>query len=158
MTMAEYPLLVFPTPARAERAARNGFPSGGRRPGSADQARRLVPQFSRLQEAMDGKRVALQDNPFGIQPEQVLVLETVGSIQDFVNIIRRVDGLEWFGEFEQEDMEPEYGFENESNPDRRLRGQLFLMMTDQRALEELRNLFDRWRVDPDEPFPRDLRS
>ena len=156
MTMAEYPLLVFPTPARAERAARNGFPSGGRRPGSADQARRLVPQFSRLQEAMDGKRVALQDNPFGIQPEQVLVLETVGSIQDFVNIIRRVDGLEWFGEFEQEDMEPEYGFENESNPDRRLRGQLFLMMTDQRALEELRNLFDRWRVDPDEPFPRGL--
>ena len=70
-------------------------------------------------------------------------METIGSIQDFVNIIRWVDGLEWLGEFEQEYMEPEHGFEDESNPDRRLRGQLFLIMTDQRALDEFRSLFDR---------------
>ena len=151
--MADYPLLVFPTPSRAERAKRTGFPSGGRRPSSDDQARRLAPQFHRLQEAIERKRIALQDNPSGILPEQVLVLETIGSIQDFVNIIRWVDGLEWLGEFEQEDMEPEHGFEDESNPDRRLRGQLFLIMTDQRALDEFRSLFDRWRVNPDEPFP-----
>ena len=156
MTMADYPLLVFPTPSRAERAKRTGFPSGGRRPSSDDQARRLTPQFHRLQEAIERKRIALQDNPFGIQPEQVLVLKTIGSIQDFVNIIRWVDGLEWLGEFEQEDMEPEYGFEDESNTDRPLRGQLFLIMTDQRALNELRSLFDRWRVNPDEPFPYGL--
>ena len=156
MTMNYYPLLLFPTPARAGRAGRTGFPSGERRPGSADQARRLEPKFSRLQEAMDGKRAALQDNPFGIQPEQVLVLETVGSIQDFVNIIRWVEGLEWLSEFEQEGMEPEHGFGDESKPDRQLRGQLFLIMTDQRALEELRRLFDRWRVDPDEQFPHGL--
>ena len=103
-----------------------------------------------------GNRAALQDNPFGIQPEQVLVLETVGSIQDFVNIIRWVEGLEWLSEFEQEGMEPEYGFGDESKPDRQLRGQLFLIMTDQRALEGLRRLFDRWRVDPDEQFPHGL--
>ena len=152
MTMADYPLLVFPAPNRAERTRRSGFPSSSRRPSPLAQGQRLTPRFNRLREAMAGKRIALQDNSFGIQPEQVLVLETVGSIQDFMNITRWIDGLEWLGEFEQEDMEPQYGFEDESTPERRLRGQLFLMMTDQRALEELRSLFHRWQADPNMDF------
>lgn len=156
MTMADYPLLVFPTPNRAERTRRSGFRSRSPRPSSIAQGRRLTPQFNRLREAMEGKRIALQGNPFGIQPEQVLVLETVGSIQDFLNITRWIDGLEWLGEFEQDDMEPQYGFEDESNPERRLRGQLFLMMTDQRALEELQSLFRQWQADREMDFPHGL--
>ena len=105
---------------------------------------------------MDRRRLLLQENSMGIQPEQVLVLETVGSIDNFVNAIRRIDGLEWLGEFERRDIEPEYGFENESNAARPLTGQLFLIMTNQRALAEMQSLFNTWRREPSTPFPYGL--
>ena len=105
---------------------------------------------------MERRRLLLQGNPLGIQPEQVLVLETVGSIDSFVNAMRRIDGLEWLGEFEQADIAPEHGFGDESNPEKLLRGQLFLVMTNQQALRELQSLFDRWKEDPGYKFPYGL--
>lgn len=154
--MPEYPLLVFPEPTHAERTRRQGFPSSIRVPAPGQQANRLNPQFKQLQQAMERRRLVLQGNSLGIQPEQVLVLETVGSIDSFVNAIRRIDGLEWLGEFEQADIAPDHGFEDESNPERRLRGQLFLVMTNQQALRELQSLFDQWRNDPEYKFPYGL--
>ena len=100
-----------------------------------------MPQFIRLQEAMEQQRIALQGNPLGLQPEQVLVLETIGTIEDFVKAVRRVDGLEWLREYQLDEITPDHGFENEENADKSLKGQLFLVMTDQRALRELHSLF-----------------
>ena len=61
-------------------------------------------------------KLALQDNTLGIQPEQVLVIETIGSIADFVDAVGEIEGLEWLGEFELEDIAPDYGFEDENDP------------------------------------------
>ncbi len=154
--MAEYPLLVFPQLVSAECARRPGGFGGIRRPTARRQAERLTPQFERLQDALEQKRLALQDNPLGIQPEQVLVIETIGSIDDFVNAVKRIDGLEWLGEFELDNIEPDFGFEDESNPQKRLKGQLFLVMTNQRAQEEILSLFKRWGKDRDSRFPNGL--
>ena len=154
--MPEHPLLVFPEPTHAEGTRRQPFPSSFRVPDPGQQAHRLNPQFQQLQQAMERRRLQLQGNPLGIQPEQVLVLETVGSIDSFVNAIRRIDGLEWLGEFEQVEIAPDHGFEDESSPERRLRGQLFLVMTNQQALRELQSLFDKWREDPKYKFPYGL--
>ena len=154
--MPEHPLLVFPEPARADRNKRQGFPSSFRVPRAGQQAQRLNPQFLQLQQAMERRHLVLQGNPLGIQPEQVLVLETVGSIDSFANAIRRIDGLEWLGEFEQVDIAPEHGFEDDSRPERGLRGQLFLVMTNQQALRELQSLFDKWKGDPEYKFPYGL--
>lgn len=154
--MAEQPLLVFPEPARAERAKR---PRGGgkfRLPDARLQAGRLAPQLQRLQQAMDQQRVTLQGNSLGLQPEQVLVLETIGSIQNFMNAVKKVEGLEWLGEFEIDDIAPEYGFADEKDDTKQLTGQLFLVMTDQLALRELQRLFTRWRQHPDSKFPLGL--
>lgn len=151
--MARYPLLVFPEPAPAEKAKRHG---GGRPPQIPDaqrQAGRLAPQFQRLHQAMDRQRIVLQDNSLGLQPEQALVLETIGPIQNFIKAVKKVQGLEWLGEFELDDITPEHGFEDEENPEKQLSGQLFLVMTDQRALRELLSLFDDW---PKKQFPRGL--
>ena len=107
MADTEFPLLVFPEPIRADRARRRG---GGasriRVPVPAQQAQRLTPQFQRLQEALDDRRLALQDNPLGVVPEQVLVIETIGSIQNFLRAIGRLTGLEWLSEYELENIEP----------------------------------------------------
>ena len=154
--MSEHPLLLFPKPTHAERAKRGG---GGDRPNTPEagrQSQRLAPQFSRLQVAMEQRRVALQNNTFGIQPEQVLVLETVGSISNFINSVRKIDGLEWLGEFESAPIDPEHGFEDTTDPQKQLSGQLFLVMTDQEALRQMLNYFSLWQGDEDLSFPSGL--
>lgn len=157
--MAEYPILKFPTPTRSERARRPG--GGGRRgditlPSPNSQSERLMPRFARLQSAMEIRRMELQDNPLGIQPEKTLVLETVGTIDNFARAVGNIDGLEWLGESVIEGVAPNYGFKDESNPERQMGGQLFLMMSDQQALGQMRSLFERWRESPDESFPHGL--
>ena len=156
MAETNYPLLVFPAPARAARARRFGGGGKAKIPDAASQATRLEPQFQRLQEAMDRQRIALQDNPLGIVPEQVLVLETVGRVQDFIRVSRKIRGLEWLGEHELADIEPDYGFEDKTNPDKKLKGQLFMVMTDQQALSQLQNLFKQWQCDSETSFPQGL--
>lgn len=157
MAETDYPLLIFPEPTHAERTRRFGGGGEVRTPEASRQAKRLVPQFQRLQEAMERKRLALQGNPLGLQPEQVLVLETIGSIEDFIRAVEKVRGLEWLGEYEIDDISPDYGFEDEKNPDKHLRGQLFLVMTDQRALSQLQRLFKLWQKDQEALFPDGLK-
>jgi hypothetical protein len=154
--MAEYPLLIFPEPALAERAKRSSGKGKVRLPSAQRQAGRLSPQFQRLQQAMDRQRLALQGNSLGLQPEQALVLETIGSVDRFINAIKKIPGLEWLGEFEIDDIAPDYGFEDIKDPQKQLKGQLFLVMIDQRALLELQRLFSNWKQDPDAKFPRGL--
>lgn len=154
--MAEYPLLIFPDPAHADRAKGHGGPGTIRLPTAQRQAERLAPQFQRLQQAMDRQRLTLQHNTLGLQPEQVLVLETIGPIQNFINAVGKVEGLEWLGEFELDDISPDHGFEDEKDLQKQLSGQLFLVMTDQRALQELQSLFSGWQQNHDAKFPRGL--
>ncbi len=105
---------------------------------------------------MDNQRLALRDNPLGMQPEQVLVLETVGPIQNFIGAVSRIPGLEWLGEQELDDMAPEHGFEDATNAEKVLRGRALLVMTDQVALSQMRRLFRSWEQDSDARFPRGL--
>ena len=150
--MAEHPLLIFPTPSRSERARRRGGGGGIIRPAPNRQAERLTPRFDSLQTAMDRRRLELRDNPQGVQPEKTLVLETVGTIDDFINAVENIDGLEWLGESVIEDVAPDHGFADESNPEKQLRGRLFLIMSNQQALEQMRSLFKQWHESPDKPF------
>lgn len=154
--MPDHPLLLFPQPTIAEKARRFG---GGARfisPTPQDQSQRLAPKFGRLQDVLNRRRLELQGNAHGLQPEQVLVLETIGPVEKFVNIVKKLEGLEWLGEFEVEDIPPEYGFEFEEEPDKALDGQVFLVMTDQQALQEIYNLFIAWQRDPEIKFPLGL--
>ena len=156
MADTDFPLLVFPDPVAADRARRFGGGGRVRRPDPATQAQRLVPQFQRLQQAMEQRRLALQDNPLGLLPEQVLVLETIGTIDSFVRAVEKIPGLEWLAEYEVDDIAPAYGFEDQKNPDKELKGQLFLVMTEQQALSQLQNLFELWQRDRDAAFPSGL--
>ena len=156
MAEVEYPLLVFPEPASAERARRTISIGKIRPPSPSDQVQRLTPQLQRLQEAMERRRLALHDNSLGLVPEQVLVLETIGSIQNFIRAVEKISGLEWLGEYEIDDIAPEFGFEDSKNPDKRLSGQLFLVMTDQEALNQVYSLFRSWERDRRASFPNGL--
>ena len=105
---------------------------------------------------MEKRRLELQDNPLGLVPEQVLVLETIGTVENFIRAVERVPGLEWLTEYELDDIIPAHGFEDETNPDKHLRGRLFLVMTEQQALRQLQSLFELWSERHDMAFPYGL--
>ena len=154
--MAEFPILVFPEPILSDRTKKRGFGNNPSPPGHTQQAQRLSLRFRELTETLERKALALQDNPLGLQPEQALVLETIGSIDNFMNCIRRIEGLEWLAEFEVEDIQPDHGFVDESSPEKPLRGQLFLVMTNQQAMRELLSYFVKWKSDRNVKVPYGL--
>lgn len=88
----------------------------------------------------------------GAEPERVLVLETVGTITDFQNAVRRIAGMEWMAEFDAEDILPDADFFERENPQERLRGRLFLVASNQDALRELLRLWNIYQVTPEEKF------
>lgn len=154
--MPDLPLLVFPTPQRSMRANLTGGGGNLAYPPHRQQADRLAPQFVRLQQALDQKRLTLQGAPGGIEPEQVLVLEIVGAIENFVNAVRRLPTVEWLGEFDLDDLPPAHGFADAKKPSKPLKVHVFLVMTDQKAMRQLRSLFDQWQADPQFSFPEGM--
>jgi len=108
--------------------------------------------FNQLQAAFSARRVEIQQNTAGIDPEQVLVIETVGSVDNFANAVKRIAGLEWMGEFEIDEIAPDEDFYNEKKPEKELSGRLFLVMTIQRALDEMLSLWRRYQADPGMQF------
>lgn len=152
--MAEHPLLVFPERSSVDRKKRSGGGGKIRRPGPQQQAERFTPQFEHLRQAMEQQRIDLQGNTSGLEPERVLVMETIGPIENFAKAVKKIEGMEWLGEFDLDEIEPDYGFSDEKDPDKFLKGRLFLTMTDMRALEELISLFDTWKKNPDARFRR----
>jgi hypothetical protein len=154
--MPERPLLLFPTPETASRSTLGGGGGRVRRPTPQRQWERLSPVFSQLQTAFDARRIEIQQSAAGIIPEQVLVIETVGSIEDFANAVKRIDGLEWMGEIEIDEITPDEEFYDETKPDKELSGRLYLVLTNQQALEQMLSLWRRYQEDPTMQFERGL--
>ncbi len=104
--MADKPLLIFPNPTTAPRPK----PPAGRGkagfhcPDVNRQKDRLTPQFQTMLQAF------VTDTEAGIEPEYVLVMETVGEIEDFERAVRAIPGLEWLAEIDTDKIEPDADF------------------------------------------------
>ncbi|MEC1158997.1 S8 family peptidase [Cytobacillus horneckiae] len=146
--MEEKPLLMLPTPTTADRARRNGGGGNVHYPPRNQQINRITPKFQRLESAIARQNASFRDSLTGVTPEHALVFETVGTIEDFVKAVNKIDGLEWLIEL-QEYISPDDDFyeikDGERNEDKELSGRLFLIMSDQQALRELKSLWDRYR-------------
>ena len=161
--MAELPLLLFPkAKALLPPKGKSKFPRY-QKPSAISQRERLDPQFRRLNESFG----QIQAGTDGASPEQVIVIEVYGRIDRFESAVRAL-GLEWLDELELGELESEFGFHNKRDEpaqesmvgglfdapvQARMTGQLFLVMSDQRAMDELLSLWKRW-TDPAQPFPR----
>jgi hypothetical protein len=91
----------------------------------------------------------------GAEPEKVLVLETVGSIKDFLNAVRRIPGMEWLAEVDEE-IAADADFYRLDGKDAPVGGRLFLVMANRRAITELLRLWGSYQANPDQPFRRNL--
>lgn len=128
------------------------FPPGER------QQERLTPMFAELERAFAQQRAELQYSAAGLVPEQVLVIETVGYVQDFIAAVRRTPGMEWLGELDEEDIPPDEFFYYYDRMDKPLGGRLFLVMTNQQAMAQLLSLWRRYQDDPEAAFRRGLNK
>jgi len=144
--------LIFPNPGRASRNTRKPVPSPKIHKPSLDrQNARLTQQFRELERVFTAQRASLQSDPLGAMPEQILVLETVGSIEKFMNAVKRIEGLEWMGELETE-FEPDEDFFDEEKPEKTLGGYIYLVLSNQRALNSIKSLWEQYVANPQIQF------
>ena len=144
--MAKRPLLMFPkfVPVEGEKLPESYIPRTpiGRRWQDSHVGQPLV----RLEAAIARRTIELSTAAPGAVAEEVLVLETIGNVSDFVNAVRRIQGLEWLIPFDvpesdEEDAPtagvPEDEFAEGGN-------RLFALATDAHALSQLLSLWRRY--------------
>lgn len=151
--MPERPLLILPNPGQPVARRRRGGGDGKfRRPSLERQAERLTPRFALLQEALEARRARLQAEAHDLVPEEVVVLETVGTVDNFIRAVERIPGMEWLAEVEEEEIPPDDDFfalnkGGERRPDKVLRGRIFMVFANHAALEQMLSLWNAWQSD-----------
>ena len=92
-------------------------------------------------------------------PEEVVVLETVETVDKFIRAVEAVPGMEWLAEVEAEGIPPDDDFfalasDGKTRSDRALRGRVFMVFTNQAALQQMVSLWKMWLSDGG--LPQDL--
>ncbi len=105
------PLLVFPRAKTIAPPKGNGFPpSKPHFPRHVRQVERLSQQLDELQQDFAKYKASVSGVVAGLEPETVLVIEIAGNVEDFKQAVEATDGLEWLGEWDVEDIEPDDDF------------------------------------------------
>lgn len=155
---AEYPLLILPAPSDQDKARRTGRGQQIHRPDIAVQGRRLAPKLERLTHAFERQHIQVQLDPDGIEPEFALVFEVADSLNSFYGAVKRIEGLEWLFDFDDEGIEPDEIFYDEKHKDSTYTGRVYCIMSDQAALIQMLNAWNSYQRDPDYKFARGLTS
>jgi hypothetical protein len=143
--VAEQPFLIFPRPVIGNRRSLTGGGGKLNKPTAAEQRARLDAKFRQIAQSLQQVQTTIQ----GIEPEQVLVFETIGeSLHDLVKAAENVPGLEWLAEMDLDDIESADGFADEKDPAKLLSRRLYAVMTNQQAMQFLLGLWDSWCADP----------
>lgn len=143
--MAELPLLFFPPPDTTTRRRLGGGGASHSKPSAAQQRQRLDARFREIAASLH----SFQDSAQGLEPEQVLVLETIGdTVEGLAKAAVQIPGLEWLAEMDLDDVEPFAGFQDEEAPDKPLTCRLYAVMTNQQAMDQLVGLWNDWCFDP----------
>ena len=149
---SEYPILMLPDPAEQVKGKRNGRGPIIHRPDIKTQAGRLKPKLDRLVNAMNQHRARVQSSPDGLEPEYALVFEVAGSLDSFYGAVKKLEGLEWMFDFDDEDMQPDEFFYDENHVEESFKGRVYCIMSDQKALSQVINLWNRYQREPDFKF------
>ncbi len=151
--MAEHPLLFFPRAVDEPPSRRGGGGNPVNTPSAAEQQARLDDKFRVIAQSFQGMQVSVA----GMEPEQVIVLETIGdSIQQFAKAAAQVPGLEWLAELDLEDAEPTDGFSDPEKADKKLPCRLYAVMSNQQAMTRLLALWRNWCTNPGERAKRNF--
>ena len=153
MTSESRPLLAFGPAIVGERKRKKGFPNLVT-PNSSRQVSRIEPQFRKLVATFEAQRAKMGVGiPDEVDPNLVIVFDLAGSVKDFCNAINKIEGLEFLSEFVGDDTEPDDDFYLK---DEEGSHSLYLGMSNMAAIEELLQLFEKWKSDPKVTLDRGL--
>lgn len=153
----QLPLLMFSEPTPVKREEGSGFPPSVHFPDHARQAQRLGQRFARLESAFEARRLELRARAQNDDPDLVLVLETVGAVDDFMTAARRVPGLEWLAGADDR-IDPDEDFFDAKDRSKRLGGKLFLVGSNREALAGIVRLRRTYEEDPNADLGRGLNA
>ncbi len=116
------------------------------KPSAAEQKARHDHKFREISNSFQDLTTSIR----GMEPEQVIVLETLGeSVEKLVNAAKQIPGLEWLTEIDLDDCEPCDDFQDEKDAAKKQSRRLYLMMSNQQAMIRLASLWQEWCADPD---------
>jgi hypothetical protein len=151
--MPELPLLFFPNPTTVEKQRLGGGGAAITKPSAAEQRSRLDARFREIAESFHGLQASVQ----GLEPEQVLVLETIGdTVVNLAKAAQQIPGMEWLAEMDLDDIEPQAGFRHAKDQEKGLTCRLYAVMTNQQAMTQLISLWDNWCSDPTKQAKRNF--
>ncbi len=143
--MADLPLLFFPKAETEPPGRRGGGGSPVKTPTAAEQKARLDAKFQALARSFGAAQTSAQ----GMEPEQVIVFETIGtSVEGLAKAASLVPGMEWLSELDLEDVDPGEGFEDEEKADKKLGHRLYAVMSNQQAMNQVLALWASWCAAP----------
>lgn len=154
--MPQRPLLIFPPPSSVSRSSLHGGGAAATLPGHSRQVSRLGPRFETLRQSFDSTSPSAQLSPDGADPDRVVVLETVGTVEEFSRAVQRIPGMSFLGEHDVEDLPADEDFADPSEPAAPLSGRLYLVLSNQQAIHQLLSLWARYQADPDADLGRGL--
>lgn len=146
--MNDRPMLIFPRPVEVDRAKRSPGRTGNIRfPEHSEQIGRVLPKLRQLEAAFANQRGTVTPNMVGVTPEYAVVFETVGTIENFSNAVKGISGLEWLAEMDELiDADDDFYVttKDEEISDKQLGARLFLLMSNQTAITELKSLWNKY--------------
>ena len=160
MTSESRPLLAFGPAIVGERKRKKGFPNLVT-PNSSRQVSRIEPQFRKLVATFEAQRAKMGVGiPDEVDPNLVIVFDLAGSVKDFCNAINRIEGLEFLSEFvgDVADSDDDFYLKDDkgNKTDKPVSHSLYLAMSNMTAIEELLQLFEKWKSDPKVKLDRGL--
>ena len=147
--MAERPLIILPHPENVERPKSSGFSPRPPKPQMNDRRKKTFDD--KFQDALN----YIQSTPAHVDPEMVLVIETIGKIQDLHNAVEKIKGLEWLGEEDLDDIEIEedaYDNEEKRKDAKRSGGRLYLISSNQNGLSRIHSMWKNYKADKSLPY------
>src|SRR5690606_24885262 len=111
---------------------------------------KLDNRITDLQRVLENQTAYLGLNPANLVAEMILVLEVAGDLNDFFRAVAATPEMEFLGELQSE-IDPDDDFfivnNNDERTDKKFGSRLFLTMTNQSALRELRSYWEEYKKD-----------
>lgn len=157
--MPDRPLILFPSPERADREHKTPVFTRTAKPSFGRQFARLQPSFNVLRTAFEQKALKIQQSPTGINPEFALVFEIIGTVDNFYTAVNNTEGLEWIFDSNSDPFEPDDDFyqidrDTGEKIDDSLNGKLYCVMSNQQAMSQLLSLWQRYKNGETDVFKR----
>ena len=150
--MPQKKYIPFPDYITIGREKLNGGRNTIKSPSRKQQKDKFDGPMRELTRTMESRLAEIKDETAGLDPDMVLVLETVGSVSNFHTAVKNTQGFSWLVDSISESIEENEEFYKDSAPSgKELKCKLYMLLTNKTALNELLKLWDKFNNNEEIP-------